>query len=416
LGGAKPDASLGVLMAGEHRLEDGATDVAERAGEARPYTHHALAYLRASIIVLVVAHHVATGYSIVVPAEPATSLSEHLASIHAISPIVDDQRSGLLSLFAGFNDSFFMSLLFLLSGLFAWGGLERKGRSAFLRHRAQRLGLPLLAMVVMRPLTYYPTYLAAGGVGGLSGFWAEWSAIEWRGGPLWFLELLLLFDLIVVLAAGPLASLARALARMQTARLSRPLLFFIPFVGVSALAYLPLSLATGSFYWVQVGPAQLQINRILLYAIYFSAGLCLGMAGIERTFLAEGARLGRHWLAWTGVALLCFAVSVGVSIGGASDFIGGLAYVFASATISFSALALFLRFARTRNRVLESAFANSYGIYVIHYGIVSWLLFALLGVSLPAIAKWSLVFPAALALSWGATASLRRIPGVARVL
>ena len=98
--------------------------------EAKPF-NTPLAYLRTFIIVLVVAHHAAMGYQLILPESAAASLSEHLESMRAISPINDEQRSDLLSLFAAFNDSFFMALLFLLSGLFVWRSLQNKGRVGF---------------------------------------------------------------------------------------------------------------------------------------------------------------------------------------------------------------------------------------------------------------------------------------------
>jgi surface polysaccharide O-acyltransferase-like enzyme len=60
--------------------------------------------------------------------------------------------------------------------------------------------------------------------------------------------------------------------------------------------------------------------------------------------------------------------------------------------------------------------ANSYGIYLIHYAVVSWMQYALVPVALPAVAKWLIVFPGALALSWAAADAIRRIPAVARVI
>ena len=55
-------------------------------------------------------------------------------------------------------------------------------------------------------------------------------------------------------------------------------------------------------------------------------------------------------------------------------------------------------------------------MYLIHYAFVSWLQIALLKTRLPAVAKGSLVFLGTVLLSWSATAALRRIPGVARVV
>jgi hypothetical protein len=47
---------------------------------------------------------------------------------------------------------------------------------------------------------------------------------------------------------------------------------------------------------------------------------------------------------------------------------------------------------------------------------VTWLQYALLAAPLHAALKFSLVFLGALALSWGATAALRRLPAVDRVI
>src|SRR4030088_864297 len=46
-----------------------------------------------------------------------------------------------------FNDSVFMALMFLISGLFVHGSLTRDGTGGFLRRRAWRLGIPLLVSV-----------------------------------------------------------------------------------------------------------------------------------------------------------------------------------------------------------------------------------------------------------------------------
>jgi surface polysaccharide O-acyltransferase-like enzyme len=90
--------------------------------------------------------------------------------------------------------------------------------------------------------------------------------------------------------------------------------------------------------------------------------------------------------------------------------------VLSCAASSFAFLALFVRFVKTRSRVWDSLSENAYGMYLIHYVFVSWLQYALLPEGLPAIAKGSLVFPGTALLSRGATAALRRIAAVARVI
>lgn len=57
-----------------------------------------------------------------------------------------------------------------------------------------------------------------------------------------------------------------------------------------------------------------------------------------------------------------------------------------------------------------------YAIYLLHYMFVSWLQYTLLPASLPGYAKFTIVFCGALSLSWLASAALRRIPAIARVV
>src|SRR3978361_880494 len=46
-----------------------------------------------------------------------------------------------------FNDSFFMAFMFLISGWFVHDSLTRRGATGYLRHRAWRLGVPLLISI-----------------------------------------------------------------------------------------------------------------------------------------------------------------------------------------------------------------------------------------------------------------------------
>jgi len=55
-------------------------------------------------------------------------------------------------------------------------------------------------------------------------------------------------------------------------------------------------------------------------------------------------------------------------------------------------------------------------MYLVHYMFVSWLQLAILSSPLPAIAKGVLVFAGVLLLSWGTSATIRRIPVVSRIV
>jgi hypothetical protein len=106
----------------------------------------AIGYLRAFVTVLVLAHHAALAYHPFAPA-PSTSLVTQ-PRLWPAFPVVDAQRWSGFSLLVGFNDTFFMSLMFFLSGLFVLKSLQRKGSEAFLRDRTLRLGLPFVVAFV----------------------------------------------------------------------------------------------------------------------------------------------------------------------------------------------------------------------------------------------------------------------------
>ena len=91
-------------------------------------------------------------------------------------------------------------------------------------------------------------------------------------------------------------------------------------------------------------------------------------------------------------------------------------FVFSCAASCFAFLALFLRFVQSRSRVWDGLAANSYPIYLIHYAVVSWIQYELVQAALPGVAKWLIVFPGALMLSWAVAETIRRIPAVARVI
>ncbi len=381
--------------------------------------NRALGYLRAFIIVLVIFHHASVAY-LPIPYSPASSLAQHMHSIRAISPVNDRQHSMVLTLIAIFNDRFFMSLMFFLSGLFVWKSLQVKGRSLFFRDRLIRLGLPFAAMAILSPLTYYTTYLGTSGITGLPGYWRQWMSLgNWPAGPAWFLWLLLVFDFIAVWLSALIPTGSAFFRRMPSGLLRRPALFFVFLILVSSLAYVPMAtIYDPNWSWWVWGPFTVQTSRIFLYMIYFLMGVVLGAYGIERTLLAPDSALARRWVIWVAVALAAFLMTIVTMKPSAhtNQIIVSIFFMLSCAASSFAFLAVFLRFARKRSRVFDSLSVNCYGMYVIHYVIVSWLLYVMVKAELPAIAKGSIVFVCALVLCWGAIAAIRRIPGVARVI
>ena len=76
---------------------------------------------------------------------------------------------------------------------------------------------------------------------------------------------------------------------------------------------------------------------------------------------------------------------------------------------TLAVLAVFVRFAHARSRLIASLAANAYAMYVVHYVFITWSQYALLSVAWPAMAKASLVFAMTVAASWATAAGVRRI-------
>ena len=88
---------------------------------------------------------------------------------------------------------FVMALFFLVAGLLTPGSLDRKGPRRFIRDRLIRLGIPLAAfMFVLWPLMTYALYRAAGLEWSLWDVYADDPSLD--NGPLWFVEVLLIYS------------------------------------------------------------------------------------------------------------------------------------------------------------------------------------------------------------------------------
>jgi peptidoglycan/LPS O-acetylase OafA/YrhL len=381
--------------------------------------NYAIGHLRGFIVALVVAHHAVLAYHPFAPPPPASLAAQ--PRWWAAFPIVDTQRWSGFSLFAGFNDVFFMSLLFFLSGLFVWQGLCKKGSATFLRGRFLRLGLPfLVAAAILAPLAYYPTYLQT--TSHQSGFLQQWISLgQWPAGPAWFLWVLLAFDCLTALLFRMAPTWGQTLGRILPVKPGR---FFALLVTISTLTYIPMALTFGPLGWSAWGPLVFQTSRPLHYLAYFMIGVGVGAMGLDQGLLAAGGKLARRWLLWVCTALVVFGAATVVAIvdltshavsqawAGATDF----GFVVSCAATCLAFLALFNRFAGARSPLFDSLAENSYAIYLVHYAFVSWLQYALLPASVPALVKGAAVATGALALSWGTAIAIRRLPAVRQIV
>jgi hypothetical protein len=328
------------------------------------------------------------------------------------------------------TDSFFMAMFFFLSGLFTWPGIARKAPSVFLRDRLLRLGLPFaIAAFTVIPLAYYAIALRHDPGLSFTAFW--WKTITvgpWPSGPIWFVWVLLAFDLTASLLYRVSARLVDPGNRVSLRGFDQPAVFWLLLVVVTAIAYVPALLYFGGSKWFELGPFSVQASRILLYFAYFFIGVSVGAANFDRGILSAGGQLPKQRWLWVIATLIPYCLMWGMiyikrEVLGNPDpqphwyqAIYGTFFVLFSGSILLAILAFFLHQKSPGPNLLDRMQADAYGIFLVHYPIALWIQYALFDYSLPAIVKATIGFVLTVILSWGLTAGLRKIPGASHVL
>ena len=212
-------------------------------------------YLRSSITVLVLAHHAALAYTNFSWFDPAT----YINSTHAV---VDSERARSLDFFTGFNDNFFMPLMFFLSGVVTYRSILTKGKPRFIKDRLLRIGLPfVVAELIIIPLAYLPPYFINTEEPGLWHFVQDYVFHQsWPVGPPWFLWLLLLFNLLILIPKTAFFSWIHD--HLQSWATNPRRLFWLLAV-LLVIAYIPISMWLGQYQWTGLGVFDFQVNRFL---------------------------------------------------------------------------------------------------------------------------------------------------------
>lgn len=328
------------------------------------------------------------------------------------------------------TDSFFMAMFFFLSGLFAWPSLAHKTPLIFLRDRLLRLGLPFaIAAFTIIPIAYYAIVLRQHPDLSFAAFW--WKTITvgpWPSGPIWFVWVLLGFDLLAMLLYQVSPKLLDPLNRISLRGYDHPAEFYLFLVAVTAIVYVPARVYYGPSRWFEFGPFDIQASRVLLYAAYFFIGAGVGAANFDRGVLSPEGRLAKSSWGFAIATLIPYCL-LWVLIYIKREILGnppvlpdwyeaiyGLLFAAFSAAMMLTILAYFLRFRRSGWSILDPMQGDAYGMFLVHYPIVLWLQYWLFNFDVPAIVKALVAFVLTVALSWAVTEALRKIPGATRVL
>jgi glucan biosynthesis protein C len=327
------------------------------------------------------------------------------------------------SIFTAVNQAFFMGLFLLISAYFVPGSYDRKGPARFWKERLVRLGIPLTVYSwLVHPLFVYWFLRQTEGLRKpLWEFYGQYfsNGELIGGGPLWFVETLLIFTLVY--------AMWRLFARRQPAQ--QPVEGSFP--SYRLLALFALGMGVAGFLvrlmfpvgWKFI-PLNLQLPFFAQYIFMFVAGLL----AYRRGWLASMPdAAGRFWLRVVGLVLLLYVP--GALLGGALEsdapFQGGWTWqsLFSSVWEAYlcvglctGVLYLFRRYADWQNRLSASLSRSAYAAYIVQLPVITTV--ALLARDLPyhPLLKFGLVALVAVPLCFGIGDLLRRLPYVSRVL
>jgi glucans biosynthesis protein C len=325
--------------------------------------------------------------------------------------------------FCATNQAYFMGLFLLISAYFVPGSYDRKGPGQFLKDRLIRLGIPLaLFSWVINPLFVYWFFYQDIQMPFFSYFPGEYfkhNALI-GAGPLWFVEVLLIFSLAYVAV--------RFLTRSRPPRPVADSRF--PANGAIALFALLLGIAT---FLVRIvfpmdGYKLEALNLQLGFFVQYIALFIVGLVAYRRNWLLGlPDKTGRLWL-WIAVLLILLwapMMLVNGSLEEDMSFKGGANWQSLLYTLweSFLCLSMcigliyaFRRYLNHRGKIAAFLVPNAYTAYIIHAPVIITLSYAVRDMMLYPLLKWAAVGLVVVPLCFGLSALIRKIPYTDRVL
>jgi surface polysaccharide O-acyltransferase-like enzyme len=374
-------------------------------------------YLRTTLTLMVLGHHSSLAYTTFAHFD-----KDHM--FRSTAPVVDATRWVFFDYAENFNDVFFMSLMFFVSGLFVYPALRRHGTFDFIRDRLLRLGLPFaFAVLFLMPIAYYASWQLTGRSTGFIDFYKRLAEGGFAAGPPWFVWLLLFFDLILALVLIPLQRWMPVAERFMTRLREHAFATFAGILCLAAFVYLPLLSRYGFGAWTDflTSPFSFQISRIGLYALWFCFGFFVGAPGIANGLLSRDGSLARHWRLWIWGCILAYNALVFLprwplippSTKGPLE---AVLWVISSVASCFGFLALFRGIELTSRPWMNSLTRSAYVMYLVHYVYVTWTQRLMLDLPIHASIKFLFVFFATVLLSWLTAQVVLRIPKLKTIL
>jgi len=365
---------------------------------------------------MVVAHHSSLAYT-------TFAWFDKEAYINSTHAIVDTKRWIGLDIFENFNDVFFMSLMFLIGGLFLMRSMNKKGMIIFIKDRLYRLFIPFLFLgTLLMLIAYFPSYYVGHNNTDIIAYIRDFFGTEkWPVGPPWFIWVLFLFNLLFALFYQHFIKLSDNIGLKLSGIKNKPFSFFIILFCVTWILYVPIAYIIGAGTWTGIGPFDFQLSRILLYFGYFTLGILIGNTDFNNEVFSTKSAIVKKWWLWLLLSLVVYFTLTIIAEplrqmlknNTIKEFyIWMIYYAIHAASCTISCIAFITAFRKLiykENYWWNSLSENAYLIYLVHYIFVVWCQFLLLKFDIPAFIKFSITFISALSLSWMVSILLRKI-------
>jgi fucose 4-O-acetylase-like acetyltransferase len=363
--------------------------------------------VRVWIIMLVVAHHAGQAFG--------PTGGDWL--------VFNAEQVKILGSFFYVNASFFMGLLFLISGYFSAASYERKGAGRFLKDRLRRIGIPLLFFALAVNLIL--SYPAAGTQLNFLQYVIRPHLWEWTivYAHLWFLGHLLVYAFGFVILRMIFPRNASRVAEKGPTPGHWGILVYVVALGiVTSLVRIWYPIDRWVVLLVPWEPA-----HVPQYLSLYVLGIC---AFRHDWFRRIPDRTGMIWL-WIGIAatasvyalaalrLAGFLSSGTVTSRGGEvvrHIVWNIRESFIAAGLSIGLLTWFRKRFSRQGKLMAAMSAASYFVYIIHVYVVVALQILIVGLSMPAFIKFVLVTVFGVIICFSISHLIKMLPFTKRIL
>jgi surface polysaccharide O-acyltransferase-like enzyme len=320
-----------------------------------------------------------------------------------------------------------MGFFFLLAGYFTPGPYDHKGPRSFLRDRLVRLGIPLLLYdLLLHPLV---VYIGSGLQGSYWSFYGTFL-LQMRGvtGVVWFLAVLLLFDLLYAAWRGLTSHRTQTTARTGKLPSYRAIFGFIFALGLVTFVV--------RIWWPAGWIFQL-LNVPVGYLPQYISLYILGLIAYRRKWFFElTPKMGRDW---SLIALMATLIILGGLVfpsamqeAGASGtrqagyaIAGGFNWLafsyalwesFVVVGVCIGLLVLFRMRWNHQGRLARSLAASVYTVYLIHAPVLVGFAYAFHVVAVYPLLKFGIAVLITIPLCFLISSLIHKIPFANRVL